>query len=346
MQIHHWVLITSVAAVGCSHMAMEPGSEPIAALTTSAIYVVNGETADISVINPATDAVVGTVRLTDAMYPHHIYLSPDRSLLAIAIPGVDLSQGHAAATGGHGGGHTGGGAVLVLDALTGKKRVGMMLDDMNHNAVFTPDGSEVWTSQMNAGLILRLNSSTLEEVGRIPVGKGPAEVTFSKDGTRAFVANGGEGNVSVIDVATKQVTGKVAVGSTPVGAWPGDDGRMYVDNEEGMSISVIEPGSSSVVRTIDLGFMPAIARTAPDGKLWVTDVDTGRVVVYGDTAQSEASTPVGAGAHAIAFSPDRKKAYVTNQSAGSVSVLDVATRTVIKTITVGGKPNGIVERAK
>ena len=299
-------------------------------------------------IGLASDVVVATIRLTNAMYPHHIYVSPDRSVLAVAIPGIDLSQGHAAPTGGHGGGHgsSGGGALILLDALTGAKRAAKMLAEMNHNAVFTPDGAEVWTSQMSSGAILRLDAVTLEERGRIQVGSGPAEVTFAKDGTRAFVANGGDGSVSVIDVSTKQVVATLPVGATPVGAWPGDDGRMYVDNEAGMSISVIEPSSSSVVRTIDLGFMPAIARTAPDSKLWVTDVDTGRVVVYGDAAQAEASTSVGAGAHAIAFSPDRTKAYVTNQSAGTVSVMDVATRTVMKTITVGGKPNGIVERAK
>ena len=50
----------------------------------------------------------------------------------------------------------------------------------------------------------------------------------------------------------------------------------------------------------------------------------------------------GDGAHAIAFTTDGNTAYVTNQMAKSVSVLNVANHTVIKTITVGNKPNGIV----
>lgn len=313
---------------------------------SDALYVVSGESAEIGVIDVATDAMIGTIRLTDASFPHHIYLSSDRSVLAVAIPGVDLSAGHASAATGHGGGHTGGGAVLLLDAFTGQKKAAMVLDETNHNAIFTPDGAEVWTAQMTSGAVLRLDATTLEERGRIQVGSGPAEVTFDVNGTRAFVANGGSADVSVIELATGQVSGRLAVGATPVGAWPGNDGRMYVDNEAGRSISVIDVATSKVVRTIELGFMPAIARTAPDGKLWVTDPDAGRVVLYGDGAQPEDTVQVGAGAHAIAFLSDGNKAYVSNQSAASVSVIDVATRVVTKTIPVGVKPNGLVVRAK
>ena len=52
----------------------------------------------------------------------------------------------------------------------------------------------------------------------------PAEVTFSPDGAAAFVANGGSASVSVIDAGTLTVTETIAVGETPVGAWPGADG--------------------------------------------------------------------------------------------------------------------------
>ncbi|MBK7525990.1 MAG: hypothetical protein IPI59_00165 [Sphingobacteriales bacterium] len=49
----------------------------------------------------------------------------------------------------------------------------------------------------------------------------------------------------------------------------------------------------------------------------------------------------GADAHAIAFNADGTNAYVTNQGAGTVSVIDVATHSVSNTIMVGSKPNGI-----
>lgn len=47
-----------------------------------------------------------------------------------------------------------------------------------------------------------------------------------------------------------------------------------------------------------------------------------------------------AGTHAIAF--NGMTAYVTNQEAASVSVVDVMTHAKIKDISVGEKPNAIV----
>lgn len=62
-----------------------------------------------------------------------------------------------------------------------------------------------------------------------------------------------------------------------------------------------------------------------------------------DTKLGEIAT--GAGAHAITFA-GKSTGYVTNQEANSVSVIDVATRMVTKTIPVGKKPNGVVWRQK
>ena len=56
--------------------------------------------------------------------------------------------------------------------------------------------------------------------------------------------------------------------------------------------------------------------------------------------------PTGAGAHAIAFSGDGKTGYISNQTANTVSVIDVATHKVVKTINIGTKPNGMVWRGK
>lgn len=55
---------------------------------------------------------------------------------------------------------------------------------------------------------------------------------------------------------------------------------------------------------------------------------------------------VGAGAHGVTFSPDGQVAYITNRGAGSLSVVNVASHTLIQTVQVGTKPNGVVYRAR
>ena len=49
----------------------------------------------------------------------------------------------------------------------------------------------------------------------------------------------------------------------------------------------------------------------------------------------------GEGAHGVVTSSDNKFLYVTNMFENTVSVIDLATKKVTETITVGEVPNGI-----
>ena len=321
-----------------------------AKINYDAVYVVNGEGKSLTVINAQTLAVTATFALDAARFPHHAYLTPDRTKLSVADPGADLSLGHAPQPStGHGTGHgsaMSGGQVFVLDAANGMVSVKRALEHPAHNAVFSPDGQEIWTTQMvDAGFVLVLDAKTLETKQQVDVGKMPAEVTFSREGRFAVVANGGSDTGSVLDAASKSVVATVAVGDNPVGAWPGDDGVMYVDNETGKSLSAIDATTHTVIRSYTLGFTPAMAQTAGGGELWVTDTENGQVVFFDASGARTGELVAGHGAHAIAFSDDKKTAFITNQEEATVSVVDTATKTVKKTIAVGAKPNGIVFRS-
>lgn len=332
---------------GCGGMDMgsPPSTTPITAVTYDALFVVNGGANSISVINASTNEVAGTIAMQNATFPHHVNLNADRSSLAVAVPGMDLSGGH---EGGGVHGSTPMGAMTRLDATTGETKAARQLDAPCHNGIFSPNGQEIWTSQMTmARNVLVLDASTLSTKQTIHVGDMPAEVRFSRDGKYAFVANGMSNNVTVIDAATKAVVKTIAVGSGPVGAWSGSDGVMYVDNEAAKTLTAIDATSHNVVRTYNLGFMPGMAATAPNGELWVTDAENGKVVFYSTTADTKlGELATGAGAHAIAFSADGTTEYISNQGAGSVSVSNISSPAVTKTITVGAKPNGMVFRSK
>jgi YVTN family beta-propeller protein len=321
----------------------DPTSVAIAPVTVDAVYVINGGDKSISVVDPAKSAVIGTIKLQNVSFPHHAYLSPDRSMLAVADPGMDFS-----------GGHTGGmegmkGAILVLDAKTGATMASRRMDAMNHNGAFSPDGSEIWTSAMTmAGKVLVLDAMTLKTKMSITVGDMPAEVTFAKDGKHAFVANGMSNDVTVIDTATKAVVKTVPVDQDPVGAWPGANGVMYVDCETAKTVKAIDATTFAVTQTYKLGFTPGMAKTTPAGNsLWVTNSDTGEVVFDMTTQDmTMGKTATGVGAHGIAFSDDAKLGFVTNQGAGTLTILNVGTQKVVGNVTVGAKPNGLVFRAR
>lgn len=307
-----------------------------------AAYVVNGGSNSISVIDLSTNEVKRTIALSNVMWPHHISINNTLTKIAFGVPGMDLS-------GGHGGINTMGmtGMVAVYDAVKGTELKMLNLPMMNHNAVFSPNGSEIWTAQMDSmGTVLVYDAATYALKNTISVGMMPAEVTFSADGTMAYVANGMSNDVTCINVSTKDIMATIPVGMEPVGAWTGSDNKMYVDNEDGQSISIISVSSMSVVETVPLGFMPGMAAYNGTMKeMWVTDPDNGKVHWWTwDNGMGMymhgGEIVTGSGAHAIAF--NGMTAYITNQMAGTVSVCDAMTHTKTKDITVGTKPNGIV----
>ena len=91
--------------------------------------------------------------------------------------------------------------------------------------------------------------------------------------------------------------------------------------------------------------MPGFVAYQGDMKeMWVTDPMAGKVHWWTKDATGKmihsGAFATAAGTHAIAFKD--MTAYVTNQEAASVSVVDVMQHKVTKTIAVGKKPNGIV----
>jgi YVTN family beta-propeller protein len=313
-----------------------------------AAYIVNGEDATVSVVKLSTNEVTETIELMGTssdmiMWPHHI--SSHENHLAIGVPGMDLSAGHSGLM-------TAGmtGKLLVIDAMNGAIVKNVNLPLMNHNSIYSPNGNEIWVPQMDEmnSKVLVYDATTNALLNTINVGMMAAELTFSSDGTKAYVANGDDDSITVINTTTKAIITTIAVGDNPVGAWTGSNNKMYVDNEDGQTISVIDVATNSVDETITLGFMPGIASyNGPKNELWVSDPMNGKVHYWTWDAGMNMwmhgnSFNTGAGAHAIAFTTDGNAAYVTNQTANTVSVVNTSNHTVTKTINVGQKPNGIV----
>ncbi len=344
-------VITKLAA--CSSADHANMTQAELNITYPAVYVINGENSSISVINLATNNVTETIKLGEGgaahsnkdmiMFPHHITLSADAMNLAIGVPGVDLSAGHTS-----GAAHTGmQGKIVVVDATKGTIKHNVTTPLMNHNAIYSPDGKEIWTTQIdNSGKCLVYDATTLTLKNTIIVGIQPAEITISQDKQYAFVANGGSNSVTVIKIADKTVVKTIVVGEDPVGAWTGSDNKMYVDNEKGKTISIIDVATLAVVETINLGFTPGYATyNAVLNELWVSNAGSNKVIYFqrmNNAWMKMGEILTGADAHAITFTKDGQTAYITNQGAASVSVINAATKTKIKDIAVGTKPNGIV----
>ena len=313
-------------------------------LEGAALLVVNGGSHSLSVIDLDDYSLRDVLVLPEeARFPHHVYLSPDKERFAVSITDTDLSAGHV-----HGSSPGKNYRVMVFDASNGKRVETIEVEGMAHNAVFSPDGAELWfgESASSESKVHVYDTKRFKEQHVITVGSGLSEVTFSADGSRVYAANTMGNTLSIIDPATKAVVKTLAVGNAPVGAWPASNGRMYVDNEESYSLTEVDVLGDSVISTISLGSKPGYAAYhAGNDQVWATAATLGQVLVYsqqGGVWGNPVSIATGEDAHAIAFSPDGSLAFVSNQGSGTVSVIDTQTLVKLQDIAVELMPNGLV----
>ncbi len=188
-------------------------------------------------------------------------------------------------------------------------------------------------------------------VSLIDVGNGPEGVAFSRDGQKAYVTNVSSGNVSYIDVATREVERTVATGApgtVPRGiAVSPDHSRLYVANSGTSAVAVIDRAAGTVISTVPVGNGPFGLAITPNGATVVTANTNGNSASFVNSGTNTllGTIPVGMQPYGVATSPDGLLAYVANFGSNSVSVIDIATRTVVESIPVGLGPFGIAVKS-
>ena len=155
--------------------------------------------------------------------------------------------------------------------------------------------------------VLVIDPESRRELAKIVVGVNGHEVVVSKDGRFAYVP----------------IYGNSGVGR------PGTDGS---------TIDVVDLQDHKLAASIDLGkgLRPHCAEFGPDGLLYVTAELANAVdVIDPSTRKVLAEIPTGQPqSHMLVLSSDGRRAYTANVGAGSVSVLDLAKRSLVTTIAV------------
>ena len=195
----------------------------------------------------------------------------------------------------------------------------------------------------------------------IPVGNLPWGVAVSPNGTRVYVTNINSGTVSVIDTRTNTAVATFPAGHNPYGVAVSPDGaRLYVanDNSAASTITVINAETGATIAAIPTGNgngnSTAGVTVSPDGKkVYAVNLSTGEDAVSVIDAATNAvvatiSTPGKWNAYQAAFLPDGTKAYlsqtqVSSTAAPVLTVIDVATSTVVDTIVLGNPGGTLVD---
>jgi predicted alpha-1,2-mannosidase len=178
----------------------------------------------------------------------------------------------------------------------------------------------------------------------IPVGREPEAAVMSPDGRRLYVADQGDGVVSVIDTASEEVAAKAKAGSQLTGIAITPDGKtMWVADGRGGAVVPIDATTMKVGKPVRVGRFPVGVVMANDGAMLYT-VDAGSDSVTPvdlRTRVAEAAIAVGPRPGGAAITADGKQLYLTDSGSNSVTVIDLASRKVVSNIPVGVRPRAI-----
>ncbi len=163
----------------------------------------------------------------------------------------------------------------------------------------------------------------------INVGTEPQGVVVAPDSRTVYVANQHSHILSVIDVASRNVT-SVGLTHTPRFVAVSRDGTqvyasMYEDDFSGSGVAIVD-AATKAVRYLNTGPQPYALSVAPDGKLWVPIHSQHRIEVYDpNTGAHVTNVDVPPNAHSVAFSPTLARAFTPNHESNLVSVIDMHT---------------------
>ncbi len=203
----------------------------------------------------------------------------------------------------------------------------------------------------------RIYAISQTATGGVPLGMNDCETPASVPATH-------NGEVSAIETTVNNISARLPVGVCPVyGLMSGDNNRAFILNRGSNNVSVINVQQNAIdaahpTLSLSTGTVAGLgpvhaALYQPAGVLVTANYDSNTITVvnvaldiYGNDGPNFGLThtvPVGHGPVAVTILQDGSRAYVANQLDGTVSVVDLTSYTVTKTIPVfgGGHPDMI-----
>ncbi len=168
----------------------------------------------------------------------------------------------------------------------------------------------------------------------------PHGLVWLPDGRIITSAEGADAVMEVMTDGTVETT-KTNEAGTHMVAVSEDGQTVYAANLGAGTISQIDLATDTLVRTVEAGAgVEGITLTTDGRELWVSNREANTVIAYSADDLSQLITiPVGQFPLRIIASPDGRHMVTSNLIDGTLSVIDVARREVVRTIPVSGGPS-------
>ncbi len=325
-----WVLLVALS-VGPTANTPAYGGELVRPGAPVYVYAFNMGSQDVTVIDSATNEVVGTKPLGASVK----WLSNEQDFWdGQHIWTYEVVEGRI--------------EIIAIEPAEMRvvRRIGIGKGPA-HSVMLTPDRRYVMVNVAGENSIAVVDRESLQVVRRIPTGLFPCDLDFTADGKAGYFPEREQDTVAFLDLETFEIVRRA---SFPQGSKPHmlrvapDGASVWVQTASGGTNDVLDSQTLAVRSTQQLGKKPGTNAWSPDGRYsYVTVIGDDFVVVLdAATFQEVKRIRVGPRAGNIVFRPDGRYAYVTVSGDNAVVVIDTARMEVTKRLPAGQKPWGLV----
>ena len=305
------------------------------------VYAAEQFSNTVSVIDPASNKLLGVIRLGDPqpanfsplyrgqVLVHGMGFSPDRRTIAVVSIGSN--------------------SVSFIDTNTNAIKATTYVGRSPHEAFFTPDGAEVWVTVRGEDYLAVLDGRTYQETGRIKTPNGPGMTIFSPDGKYGYVCSSFTPQLVVYDAKSHSEAGRVPQPSPfcpNIAASPDGEQVWYTLKDVGKTVVIDARPPFNTLKILDTGPITNHVNFVDNanGKfVYVTVGGLNEVQVFRRNDFAKVATiPVGKLPHGIWPSGDGTRVYVGLENQDAMVAIDTLENRVMATVPVGQAPQAVV----
>ena len=194
-----------------------------------------------------------------------------------------------------------------------------------------------------------INGTSVTQVKSLP--STPAGLAVTPDGTELWVCLPNQKRVIVYDLPSLNLhtfsgggSNPIQVGPTPVGIAFDHNGKAFVTNSVGAgTVQAIQVSTGTNVNTFSVGSQP-VGVVVASNTVFVANEGSNTVSYFSANGGAVGTINVGGAPFSVASSSSGSRVYVTNSGqngAGGMSIIDVASKTVISSPATGNTPIGV-----
>jgi len=290
------------------------------------VFVLNSLDGNVSVIQPESWKEIK--RIPTGKEPHHLYMTPDEKSVIVANALSD--------------------SLTFIDPRTAEvqRTITGILDP--YQLRFSPDMKWFVTAanRLNHVDIYRWDGQNLNLAKRIATGKTPSHIWIDSKSTTVWATMQDSDELVTIDLATQTLKSRVPTGPMPADVFGTPDDKTLLvglTGGEGVEVFDVSSGTPRKVKVLPTGNGAHAFRALGDKKHVLVSNRVANTISQIDytTVQVVAEFPGPSGPDCMDVTADGKTILVASRWARKLTVIDIASRKVLRQVSVGKSPHGV-----